>query len=120
MIDTKTRDKASRGGAMKNLIRSIVLMVFLLLLTTNTGLAAKGYVAYTDGSILVIDAPSGYICCTLYSFDPIFEGDYVVGDLETLGMQKIYNVSMDSSNDVFVDEAWLSEEEAQEWIAENS
>lgn len=105
---------------MKKLIRSVFLAAFLLALTTSTVFAAKGYVAYTDGSILVIDAPSGYICCTLYSFDPIFEGDYVVGDFETLGMQKIYNVSMDSSNDVFVDEAWLSEEEAQEWIAENS
>lgn len=105
---------------MKKLIRSVFLVAFLLALTTSTAFAAKGYVAYTDGSILVIDAPSGYICCTLYSFDPIFEGDYVVGDFETLGIQKIYNVSMDSSNDVFVDEAWLSEEEAQEWIAENS
>ena len=105
---------------MKKIVQSVLLSAFLLALMTNTTFAAKGYVAYTDSSILVIDAPYGYVCCTLYSFEPIFEGDYVVGDFETLGMQKIYNVTMDSSNDVFVDEAWLSEEEVQEWIAENS
>ena len=55
---------------MKKLIRSVFLVAFLLALTTSTAFAAKGYVAYTDGSILVIDAPSGYICCTLDSFDP--------------------------------------------------
>jgi hypothetical protein len=105
---------------MKKLVQAVLLSAFLFALTTSTASAAKGYVAYTDGSILVIDAPSGYVCCTLYSFEPIFEGNYVVGDFETLGMQKLYNVTMDSSNDVFVDEACLSEEDAQEWVAENS
>lgn len=98
----------------------LLLGVLFFVLLSGTAFASRGHIAYTNGSIMVIETDYGYSCVELYSYSPMYEGDYVVGNFESYGMHEIHDISMDTSNTVYVDDYWLSSDEAVRWVGNNS
>ena len=102
---------------MKKILLLGTLVFFLL---SSTAVASRGYIVYTDDNIMVIETNYGYTCVELYSYAPMYESDYVVGEFESYGMHEIYDMSMDTSNEVYVDDYGLSSDEVIRWIGDNS
>ena len=101
-------------------VPGIFFITLCFLLLSNTAFASRGYIVYTDDNIMVIETNYGYTCVELYSYAPMYESDYVVGEFESYGMHEIYDMSMDTSNEVYVDDYGLSSDEVIRWIGDNS
>lgn len=54
----------------------------------------------------------GYVVLEWYGGNDPDEGDILVGEFESYGMKEIFNLTMDSELQVWVEEYWLSKEDA--------
>ncbi len=98
----------------------IALVLFLVLLLPCTAFASKGVIVFYNDlrSKIIIQTPNGYSCGEVYSVHTFVEpGQYVVGDLDSFGTKQIYNLALDESMNVWIDDCWLTRAQAMDWLA---
>lgn len=100
----------------------IRLFAFFALITfvPLTASAASGIVTHTiDGcDYFVVEADAGFSLLEMYGGPDPERGDEIVGDIESYGVHKIYNKTNDTELSVWVEEFWLSEDDALEELVE--
>ena len=90
----------------------------MLAFTAAQASMTRGVVIYTDGDLIVIATKSGYTVGEYYGGHyALREGDVVVGELHSYGTKDIYCPATDRQARVWIDNFWLSEERAVEWVA---
>lgn len=92
------------------------LALIALLFMPNFASAAKGYVVFSKLSCdyYIVESATGYVLLQWFGGVQPNEGDYVVGDFESYGMKDIFNVSLDSETNVWVEDFWLSKDDVIE------
>lgn len=111
------KDKFFKGWVeiMKKFIATTVLCLCMLL--PISCFANTGVVAYTDDSIIVIaDQYENYYCGEIYTYSSTERGDIIGGDFDNIGMVDLYNISKDETFSVYIDDIWLSREQAADWL----
>jgi hypothetical protein len=116
------KSKFRRGTAMK--IKShLVFFASILLFTSfaGTSFAAKGEVVYKKSGCdyFIVETNMGYALLEWYGGNDPDEGDIVVGNFESYGFKDIYNLTANSILRVWVEDYWLSKEEALEQYFEH-
>ena len=107
---------------MKKFIALVVVLCAVMI--TSTASAARGVVVFYGerSNKIVIETDSGHFTCgevtdiTLH----LSRGDEVAGELETSGSHELYNITEDESFSMWIDDYWLSKEQALEWLERNS
>lgn len=95
----------------------IPLVIFLLCASlVGTAFAAKGEVVYKKSGCdyFIVETLMGYAVLEWYGGNDPDIGDRIVGDFESYGFKDIYNVTADSELQVWVENYWLSWEDALE------
>ena len=102
---------------MKKFVTAAIL--FCGVIVSSTASAARGVVAFYNQSSnkIIIATQMGYTCGKVMSV-PIMlsRGDVVAGDLESYGTHEIYNLTDDENFSMWIDNFWLSEEQAIDWL----
>jgi len=94
-----------------------ILFILLLTISSFTPLfAAKGTVKYTSGgcSWYLVETLNGFALLEWFGGNTPSKGDVIVGDYESFGMKKLYNLTRDRETKVWVDNYWLSKDSAME------
>lgn len=94
----------------------ILAIILLCLLTTPSAFAAKGEVVYRNSGCdyFVVETFAGYALLEWYGGNDPSEGDTLVGDFESFGSKDIFNLSADEELRVWVQDYWMSKEDALE------
>ncbi len=92
----------------------------LLLLFVQTAFAAKGEVVYRKSGCdyFVVETLGGFALLEWYGGSDPDVGDNLVGDFESYGMKDIYNLSSENELRVWVEDYWMSKEDALEGLYE--
>ena len=82
--------------------------------------AAKGEVVYKSSrcDYFIVETPSGYALLEWYGGNDPDKGDIVVGNYEDYGFKDIYNLTADQEMKVWVEDYWLSKDDALERLFE--
>ncbi len=103
--------------------KQFVFFVITLLFTFFVGLAfaAKGEVVYKKSwcDYFIVETNMGYALLEWYEGNDPEEGDIIVGNFESYGFKDIYNLTADSELKVWVEDYWLSKEDALEQYFEH-
>lgn len=93
-------------------MHKLLLIGFLIFANSTALFAAKGTVKYTSGgcSWYLVETPSGLALLEWYGGNTPVKGDVIVGDYESFGMKKLYNLTKDTETSVWVDNFWLSKD----------
>ncbi|HXF49068.1 MAG TPA: hypothetical protein VNL73_06550 [Verrucomicrobiae bacterium] len=96
--------------------RTLLFAIGVWFLWISTSLASKGEVVYKSSSCdyFIVETPSGFALLEWYGGNDPYKGDIIVGDFEEFGFQDIYNITADSELRVWVEDYWLSKEDAVE------
>ena len=91
-----------------------LLLTCSLLTAPALALAAKGVVVFTRSSCdyYIVETQSGFALLEWYGGYTPDQGDVIVGDFESYGMKDIYDVTADSDTTVWVEDYFLSQEDA--------
>jgi len=102
-------------------MHKLLLIGFLIFTNSTTLFAAKGTVKYTSGgcSWYLVETPSGLALLEWYGGNTPSKGDVIVGDYESYGMKKLYNLTKDSETSVWVDNFCYSRIEASKSFMRN-
>ena len=101
---------------MTSMLRALSLACTLIVACSSSSFAAKGVVAaYPSGcDYFIVKTNGGYDLLEWYGgYDPS-QGDFVVGDYESYGMKDIYDVSANSSINVWVEDYWETRDSVME------
>jgi hypothetical protein len=103
-----------KATTMRGWLTIIATCVVMLLPAVAS--AAKGVVAYCKSGCdyFIVETDMGYALLEWYGGDDPSEDDELVGDYEAYGMKDIYNLSTDSEMRVWIEDYWLSRDEAFE------
>jgi len=102
---------------MKKFVAAAIL--FCGVIVSSTASAARGVVAFYNQSSnkIIIATQMGYTCDKVMHFPRRLDrGDVVAGDLESYGTHEIYNLTDDENFSMWIDNFWLSEEQAIDWL----
>lgn len=91
----------------------------LLIVLTGPALAkmVNGVVVYVDSDVIVIATTNGLTVGELYGgYYALNEEDVVVGELESYGFKDVYCPTSGREARVYVDDFWLSKEDAIRWV----
>lgn len=98
----------------------LLLILFLMFSFSCTVFAERGIIAYYDShDNVVIQTQNGYTCGNIMYLVPppgIHENDYVAGSLSSFTAHDIYDLSTDVTFTMWIDEYWLSSDDAISWI----
>lgn len=102
-------------------MKKIFLTLTMMFVLTSVTYASRGVVAfYNSGTNKIIIATSlGYTCGEVYGFYLGGRGNVVVGELESFGVQEIYDATFDTEFSMWVDQFWLDADSAVNWLREN-
>ena len=91
-------------------------MFFIFMLSIGAGSASKGEVVYYPGGCdyFIVETDSGFALLEWYGGNDPDERDVIVGNFESYGSKDIYNLTADSELRVWVEDFWLSKEDAFE------
>lgn len=97
-----------------------ILSITVLSCANEIVFAAKGEVVYKkDGcDYFIVETNMGYAILEWYGGNDPDVGDVLVGDFESYGTKDIYNVTTEAELQVWVEDYWLSKEDALEKWAE--
>lgn len=96
--------------------RYVVFFVIFYLLIIGTSFASIGEVVFKKRNCdyFIVETKMGYAILEWYGGTDPYEGDIVVGDFESFGFKDIYDLSLRSDIHVWVEDYWLSKEQALE------
>lgn len=82
--------------------------------------AGKGDVTHTLSGCdyFLVETSNGFALLEWYGGNDPYIGDIVVGAFESYGMKEIYNTTAEQELNVWVDDFWLSKEDALEKLYE--
>jgi hypothetical protein len=102
--------------SLRFLILAIVVMVF----GSIQAYAARGTLVFRTGGCdyFVVETSKGYDVLEWYSGHDPDKGDLIVGDFEHYGFKTVYDESADREIRVWVEDYWLSKEDALEKLLE--
>lgn len=100
----------------KKLIKIAVVVILMIFSSIKIVLGAKGVVVYIKSGCdyFIVRTASGYALLEWYEGSIPRKGDIIVGDLESYGFKDIYNLTADSDLTVWVEDYWLTRDEAME------
>jgi len=103
----------------KYFIPFIIILLFTSFI--GTAFAAKGEVVYKKSGCdyFIVETNIGYAILEWYGGNDPDEGDIIVGNFESYGFEDIYNLPADSDLRVWVEDYWLSWEDALELYFEH-
>jgi hypothetical protein len=87
-------------------------------LTATTFAAERGVIVYENSNCIIIETSRGYTLAEWYG-GTAWEGHTVVGDLESYGFTDLFDLNNDGELRVWIDDYWMSEDDAAEWVYEN-
>lgn len=82
--------------------------------------AAKGQVVAEKGDYYIIDTGSSYTLMEWYGGGVLYQGNNIVGDLNSYGFKEIYNTTRGCETRVYIENYLLDEEDAIEQLYEIS
>lgn len=101
-------------------MKQIMAALAAAVLTLSGGALAEaeeGVIALiVDDKIIVEDSLGNYTGAELYSYANINEGDTVYGELDSYGMQTWYDDFTGEEFEVYVEDYWMSGEQAVEYL----
>ena len=99
---------------------ALLVVLVMMLLAPTIAFAAKGVVVYkkSDCDYYIVEALLGFVVLEWYGGNDPSVGDTLVGDYETYGMKDIYNLTADSETKVWVEDFWLTKDDAMEMYYE--
>ena len=94
----------------------IFVLIFLFIPFVNTAFAVKGVVVYKKSGCdyFIVETNMGYALLEWYAGNDPDKGDIIIGNFESYGFKDIYNLTADSELRVWVEDYWMSKEEALE------
>lgn len=104
--------------SLKNTLTSGLSL--LLLFTTFSLHAVKGEIVVEKGDYYLVETSSGYTVMERYHGAFAYEGDKVVGNLNSYGFKDIYDVTKGSELRVYIEDYSLDEEDAMDLLYELS
>lgn len=105
---------------MKKFITLIIL--FCTVMISSTAFAARGIVTfYNDSSHkIIIKTDRGFTCGEVTNMPMhLSKGDEVEGDLESSGSREIYNLTVDETFSLWIDDYWLDSDRVLDWLERN-
>jgi len=98
--------------------KTVIFFVISLILYTVVPFtyAAKGNIVYTkdDCDYFIVETPLGFTLLEWFGGTLPSKGDVIVGDFESYGLKDIYNLTSDDEMSVYIEDYWLSKEDAIE------
>ncbi|MBW3470450.1 hypothetical protein [Arthrospiribacter ruber] len=100
-------------------IRYVMILCFTFL--SSLAYAVKGKVVFriSGCDYFIVETNIGYALLEWYGGNDPDKDDIIIGDFESYGMKDIYNNTTDSELRVWVEDYWLSWEDALEKLYEN-
>lgn len=97
--------------------RIVIFVVVVVLSLSSICCAEKGYIVYFDdmSDTLIIETDMGYTCCDMFGFALLNVGDGVYGDLNSYGMQDLYDYDADEEFTAYIDDWGVSAREARRY-----
>ncbi len=104
----------------KHLICALPI-IFLLVFPCGAAIAAKGEVVYhaTGCDYFLVETKMGLTVLEWFGGNDPARGDLLAGDFESYGMHDAYNLTADSDLTVWVEDYWLSVDQALETLSQN-
>ena len=104
---------------MRRLFVMIVCCFVLFIPSVANADAHKMCVVFANGNVLVMcdQFETNYTAVDFYT-GFVDEGDWLHGETEMYGQHNFYNINKDCNVSCFVDEFWLSKQQAIEWLKE--
>ena len=96
-----------------------ILSLIIVMIPAMTTYATRGVVVYYNYSSgkIIIETSLGYTCGEVYSYSGLLDtGDTIAGNLESYGVHEVYNLTHDSTFQIYIDEYWLNRNRALEWL----
>ncbi|MBA2408432.1 MAG: hypothetical protein H0V62_01165 [Gammaproteobacteria bacterium] len=95
---------------MKRIIFALTLFAGNCFVTP--AVAAQGVVVYYESGCdyYIVETNHGYALLEWYGGNDPSEGDILVGDYESYGMEDIWNLTADAETQVWVEDYWMSED----------
>ncbi len=102
-----------------NLI-SVAGLTFIALLVSSDAIAAKGYVSHriSGCDYFLVETAQGYAILEWYGGNDPDKDDLIVGDFERYGLKTVYNATDDAEIRVWVEDFWLSRDDALEKLVD--
>lgn len=94
------------------------LACIFMVIAPSILLAAKGIVIHEKGNYCVVDTGCWCSVVEWYGGSIPFEGDKLVGDLDSYGFKDLYNISRRQETRVYVEDYLLDEDDAIEMVYE--
>ena len=90
----------------------------IIFFISSTTFAVRGVVVHYKYSSdkIIIKTSMGYTCGEVYGGFLVDEGHILNGELENYGFKDIYDLTIDDTIRIWIDEYWLSKNEALRWL----
>lgn len=99
--------------------RIFLLVAALMLMLSATAFAERGVIVFCNdrSGVIIIGTNMGYTCGTSY-YVPfgVEQGNQVGGDFSSYGPHEIYDLTANVTFQLFIDEYWVSEHDALQWL----
>ena len=97
------------------------VIIAALAFWSSSALASKGTVSYTISGCdyYVVAAKSGFAVLEWYGGHEFDKGDLIIGKFESYGFHDVFDYTGDQQSHVWVEEYYLSKEEALEKLSDH-
>jgi hypothetical protein len=95
-------------------MRRILVLTLALLTVAQVALAAQGVVVFKKSGCdyYIVETKKGFALLEWYGGNDPDVGDTIVGDFEKYGMKTVHNLTRDKETKGWVEDFWLSKEDA--------
>ena len=103
---------------MKKIFSLLAVLAVFFIYSNAYASVKKGVVVYYNYSSdkIIIETSMGYTCAEVYSGYSVDEGHIIIGELESYGFKDVYDSTNDNAMRIWIDEYWMSKEEALDWL----
>ena len=99
--------------------RIFLLVAALMLMLSATAFAERGVIVFCNNrsGVIIIGTNMGYTCGTSY-YVPfgVEQGNQVGGEFSSFGSHEIYDLTANTTFQLWIDEYWDSREQAIDWL----
>lgn len=98
------------------LTRIFFVTILIIVLLTQIVYATMGTVVYSKKGLYILFTLNGYSVMEWFGGMPPLKGSIVIGNIEELGFQTLYDDLLGEEFEVFIENIWLSEKQAVDWL----
>lgn len=100
--------------------RVFFLVVAIMLMLSATAFAERGVIVFCNerSGVIIIGTNMGYTCGTSSYIIPIGveQGNQVGGEFSSYGSHEIYDLTANTTFQLWIDEYWVSRDQAIAWL----